>query len=107
LFTVCHPAIMQLMSIDAASAYLWPTDLPDGCPPSDARVADGNFYRLVRNDPPAPSDFSRPRDQPRRTFSGNELCKASSLSIFGELGDAQTAVATVPGLEIDISLKVN
>jgi hypothetical protein len=84
------------VSVDAASAYTWPSDLPERCPPLGVQAADGNFYRLVKNDPPRPADFLRPRDG-GRMFSDDQLCQASSLSVFGDLADARRAIEIVPG----------
>lgn len=38
-------------------SLIYPSDFPVGVPPLTAKPADGNAYRLVRNDPPLESDF--------------------------------------------------
>jgi hypothetical protein len=88
--------IIHGVSINAASAYTWHSDLPDGCPPPGVQAADGDFYRLVKNNPPLPADFLRPRDG-NRMFGVDELCLASSHSIFGDMADARKAIEVVPG----------
>lgn len=35
----------------------YPTDFPEGVPPSSATQANGRAYRLVRNNPPVSNDF--------------------------------------------------
>ena len=35
----------------------WPSYFPDDCPPEQASVPNGIYYRIVRTDPPDQSDF--------------------------------------------------
>ena len=65
-------------------------DLPDGCPPSNAKeiVNETICYRLVHNEPPADDDFRSQRTlEPNRDFSVSE-CRARGLSIFMRAVDA-------------------
>ena len=65
-------------------------ELPDGCPPSNAKeIANETIcYRLVNNDPPTDDDFRSQRTlEPNRDFSVSE-CRARGLSIFMQAADA-------------------
>lgn len=57
--------------------------LPDGCPPYDAKEANGViFFRLVSTFPPAATDFLSPKAlNPSRDFKAKE-CESRSLSVL-------------------------
>lgn len=54
---------------------------PVGCPPADATLADGRFYRLVNNDPPQDKDFLNHME---RKLPCIDKCLACGLSVFSE-----------------------
>ena len=65
-------------------------DLPEGCPPGEAReiISKITCYRLVHNDPPTYDDFRSQRTlEPNRNFGVSE-CRTRGLSIFIQAEDA-------------------
>lgn len=86
------------MTGDPAYEYVWPDDLPDQCPPAAATPATGVTYRIVKHDPPSPSDFMRPRDLPRKAvIPHDEMCAYSALSTFADLSDVKLGIRLIPG----------
>ena len=64
----------------------FPTQWPDDCPPPDAVDADGEVFRLAKNDPPTPEDFVTHFESGRLPKA--PACLRGGLSVFRELGDA-------------------
>jgi hypothetical protein len=63
----------------------FPTTWPQDCPPADAEPANGVVFRLVRNNPPAASDFLSYAEEgkcPRR-----DPCLRCGLSVYRTLED--------------------
>lgn len=70
----------------------YPADFPAGVPPVTAKPADGNAYRLVRNDPPLESDFwGYYREPYLRSIPKNPQPNFFGTSMFRGL--AQTKIA--------------
>lgn len=63
----------------------FPNDWPQPCPPSDAMKADGEYFRIVRNDPPNASDFKSHHEAKPLP---KEKCNRCSLSTFRTLEGA-------------------
>ncbi|MEP2770597.1 MAG: hypothetical protein ABJH05_00525 [Fulvivirga sp.] len=65
----------------------WIEELPNNCPPSDAKPPDGQtFYRLCQNNPPEGSDFvSLKIENPSRTFAGVSECQLRAVSIWSDV----------------------
>lgn len=65
--------------------HSWHEDLPEDCPPADARLPEGEaYYRAVRTYPPHEGDFVSQRAlQPTRQFQVSE-CTARAVSLFLE-----------------------
>lgn len=63
---------------------MWFEELPDQCPPSDARPpSNDRFYRLGGPTSPICDDFWSQRKQfPAKAFKHSEECKASAVSLF-------------------------
>ena len=63
--------------------YTWAEDLPEGCPPPEAKPANGEiYYRLANNFPPTEKDFHSPKKlNPKRVLKQGE-CRARALSVF-------------------------
>ena len=83
----------------------WPSTYPADCPPEQALDANGTFYRLVKNDPPAREDFRTLAEQyPSRRFSTkpspksgvSELVKAHGLSLMADKEDVIRLRRAVP-----------
>ena len=70
--------------------YNWPEDFPEDCPPEHAPPADGAYYRIVGNDPPAPSDFvsmyhlNRNRAEREISRGRRTQCETMGLSVHAE-----------------------
>ncbi len=63
--------------------------LPADCPPKDAYRTTLTVYRLVKSDPPAPSDFVPVAHVPQRNITPQDLCCAHGLSVFEHRADAE------------------
>ncbi len=75
-------------------SWNWPADFPEDCPPEQAISADGTYYRIVRNDPPEPSDFVSVYHLDRRRAevvirNGRRTqCETMGLSVYADRNDA-------------------
>ncbi len=74
----------------------WPTYFPPQCPPSEARDASAEVFRLVSSDPPSANDFESWAQRHPSKWMGN--CKAAGLSVFTAKSDALRLVRRVPGM---------
>ena len=74
----------------------WPSFFPPQCPPSEAKDASAEVFRLVASNPPAASDFESWAQRHLQKWGGN--CKASGLSVFTAKSDALRLVRRVPGM---------
>lgn len=64
-------------------------ELPEGCPPAQTTLPEGDYFRLVEDMPPSDSDFwSHRRLNPDAKFHACE-CTAGAVSLFKDLADAQ------------------
>lgn len=64
----------------------FPAACPDGCPPEEAAFPNGEVFRIVKCDPPAPTDFESHRE---RGIERGVPCIACGLSVFANKADAQ------------------
>lgn len=65
-------------------AYEWREDLPERCPPMEAKTTSDYYYRLTNNFPPTDLDFvSKKIEEPDRKFKCGE-CIARACSVFSE-----------------------
>jgi len=70
----------------------WFEDLPEQCPPNDAKDCNGDFYRIANGDPAQSADFfSQRRLAPDKVFKGKGIdeCIARAVSLFANLDDAK------------------
>ena len=63
----------------------FPLDWPANCPPLDAEPADGEVYRIVRNNPMQTIDAATHRETGRLPKA--TACLRCGLSVFSELRD--------------------
>jgi hypothetical protein len=63
---------------------MWFEELPDQCPPSDAKVpSNDRFYRLGGPASPSCDDFwSQHKQFPAKLFKSSDECKARAVSLF-------------------------
>lgn len=79
----------------------WPTFYPKGVPPKSAEDAQGEFYRLVRVDPPTPDCFlSTHEENPHRykKCQGEALQCVYETSFFADVNGAANAKAKFPAV---------
>lgn len=72
--------------------YNWFEDLPDCCPPIDAKVCNGSFYRVAIGNPATNEDFfSQRKLSPDKIFKGDGIdeCIIRAVSLFSDLPDAK------------------
>jgi len=74
----------------------WPPFFPPKCPPSEARDASGEVFRLVYTAPPSVKDFESYAEMRPKEFMGN--CEASGLSVFTAKSDALRLMKRVQAL---------
>lgn len=74
----------------------WPSFFPPQCPPSEAKDAFGEVYRLVNTNPPSVSDFESWAEKHPKKWMGD--CEASGLSVFTTKSDALRMIRRVPGM---------
>lgn len=74
----------------------WPSFFPPRCPPSEAKDALAEVFRLVSSNPPAVGDFESWAEKNPNKWSGN--CKASGLSVFTAKSDLLRLLRRVPGM---------
>jgi hypothetical protein len=74
----------------------WPSFFPPQCPPSEAKDASAEVFRLVRWNPPSAGDFKSWAEMHPKKWLGN--CKASGLSVFTVKSDALQMVRRVRGM---------
>lgn len=73
-------------------AIQWFEKLPQSCPPSDAKVCEGTFYRVSQGNPAESKDFfSQQLLAPEKQFKGEGIddCIVRAVSIFSSLDDAK------------------
>lgn len=75
----------------------FPPGWPSECPPADAKVPDGIFYRLVHRSPPASDDFVSYAEAGKQVPQ-DLACEARGLSLFTELADARHYLRKFPSL---------
>ena len=74
----------------------WPSFFPPKCPPTEAKDASGEVFRLVYTAPPSVKDFESYAEMRPKEFMGN--CEASGLSVFTAKSDALRLVKRVQAL---------
>ena len=74
----------------------WPLFFPKKCPPSEAKDASGEVFRLVYSAPGSVSDFESYAQMRPSEYMGN--CEASGLSVFTAKSDALRMVRRVQAL---------
>ncbi len=74
----------------------WPSFFAPLCPPSEAKDALAEVFRLVASNPPAVGDFESWAQKNPKKWGGN--CKACGLSVFTAKSDALQLLRRVPGI---------
>jgi hypothetical protein len=75
---------------------IFPEDWPADCPPADAQDASGEFYRLVKSNPPATRDLQTHHE--RGTRRKDPACLRRGLSVFRTRDDAEHQSRIFPKL---------
>ena len=76
----------------------WPSFFPSQCPPSEAKDASSEVFRLVSSSPPVVNDFESLAQKNPKKWMDN--CKAAGLSVFTAKADAMRLVRRVPGIRL-------
>lgn len=77
----------------------WPSHFPNDCPPEDSQSANGEFYRLVRHNPPKERDFKSYREeQPEREYKDIPECQLVGLSVYSDLDGIIRLLERIPAL---------
>lgn len=74
----------------------WPSFFPPQCPPSKAKDACGEVFRVVSSQPPSVNDFECYAQMCPERWKSN--CEASGLSVFTTKSDALRLMRRVPAL---------
>jgi len=72
---------------------------PADCPPVIALPVDGEFFRLVDNDPPEFDDFIPHRLKYPNIDYGNRECQACGISLILDIEEIPSIRKMVPGLK--------
>ena len=83
----------------------WPSFFPPQCPPSEARDASAEVFRLVSSNPPAVSDFESCAQRRPKKWGGD--CEASGLSVFTAKSDAERMQKRVRGMSGKVIASAN
>ena len=65
----------------------WFEELPEQCPPEDAKECNGIYYRIANRNPTTSTDFfSQKKLQPDKVFIGKGIddCIVKSISLFSD-----------------------
>lgn len=85
----------------------WHNPLPDDCPPSDAKTAKGDFYRLIKRQHACPcaEDFRSWREDNvgKELPNGMGECQACGLSVLQSLDDVRRLQKRVPAFRRDVA----
>lgn len=81
----------------------WPAWYPIECPPASSIPAVGEFYRLVKHDPPVEVDFETYLEQliaqhPKRNSSANDV-EDAAISLLQAYDDAKYTWEFIPGMK--------
>lgn len=72
----------------------WPDFFPEGCPPDNARPANGDVFRLISAARPKEKDFKSYWELGRATDS----CVSCGLSVYTDSSDILRLFNRIPGL---------
>jgi hypothetical protein len=92
----------------------WPEYFPAGCPPVNAVVPNGIYFRFVKNNPPTDEDFKphiilfparKFKDKASAAHGVSEIFMASGLSLYQIEDHLQTALRRIPGLRVSFIVR--
>ena len=75
----------------------FPANWPPGCPPADAKDANGAVHRIVKNNPPTEEDFLSYAETGQLPYAENR-CMLVGLSVLHSIGDARRKIRRYPRL---------
>lgn len=75
----------------------FPNNFPSGCPPTDARSASGEVFRVVKNIELGPGDFLSLLELGRKV-DADRRCQAAGLSVYRDKRDAALCREKYPKL---------
>ncbi|WP_440998067.1 hypothetical protein [Arhodomonas sp. SL1] len=74
----------------------FPAAWPNDCPPADAESPKGEYYRIVKTNPPSDQDFLSHAE--RGKSGGGDCCMRCGLSVFSDVEEARHAKKVMPAL---------
>ncbi len=74
----------------------FPEDWPSGCPAADTPDADGEVFRIVKDDPPSAADMRSHHETGRLPKA--DPCLRCGLSVFRRVEDAVNQQSLLPRL---------
>lgn len=74
----------------------FPDNWPDDCPPADAEAANGNYFRVGKNNPPVADDFKSHAE--RGIAPSANPCMRAGLSLLRSTDDATHQTNLFPKL---------
>ncbi len=78
--------------------YVWPSDYPEACPPTEAIDLIGAAFRFINGSSPAARDFVSYYERHPYKVWGAQACMARGLSICRTLEDCRHLRSAVPAL---------
>lgn len=84
------------MSESPSTPSTFPADWPEDCPPHGTPATGGDYFRVVRTDPPTPDDFLSHRELGKLPKA--PPCRRAGLSTFRALDDAEHMALLFPVL---------
>ena len=96
--------------VSMTGSFTWPAHFPVDCPPAEASIVNRDFYRVVKTDPPQPTDFRSIYEsdlvRARKFVEEGHLskCETTGLSVYTDISDALGCARKYPRLGKNIAL---
>ena len=96
---------MAMLDRELPPEKVWPHFFPENCPPNDATEPCGEYWRIVKHDPPSPQDFeplciANPRrqysDDLNDRYGASPRCLASGVSLLKTIEEARNVARAIP-----------
>lgn len=82
--------------------WKWPPEFPEECPPTNAKAANGTYYRIAKFDPPNAQDFVSTYSR-NRAYAASvvrkgrvTVCETMGLSVYTDIEDAIQCAGQIP-----------
>ena len=94
----------RLKRVLKVASWTWPSYFPDDCPPERAFPSEGDYYRIVKTDPPTQGDYvslyDLDRTRAERTVTNGQrtVCETMGLSVYASRDQAIQCARQYPKL---------